>query len=293
MEGYQMQKYISRLTCLVAFGVALTGPLVSSIRPAEAQALDKIVSQKHIKIGWVPYAKLVYRDLETQKVKGAMVDILEAITKQMNIPSENIEYVETDWGNFGVGLASGKFDLSIAATFKTVARASAVSFTEPLFYLGNSALVRKDDDRFKNVKSVYDLDQPGVTIAVISGEQSDDFARRNFTKATIKSIKAADIGAAMLEVVSKRADVGLADAGNVAKFANSQPGTVDLFKSNPWNVQAIAWAVSPNDARLLTFINTAIDVLQSNGSLRQILNNPEYAETPIMVLSSSPQLIER
>ena len=288
-----MRNLLPRLACFTLSGLVCLSMLMSSTRVVEAQTRDKIISQKRLSVGWVAHSKLAYRDLATQKVQGTMVDVVEAIAKQMNIPNENIDYVETDWGNFAVGLAAGKFDLSIAATFKTVARASAVSFTDPLFYLGNSALVRKDDDRFKNVKSVYDLDQPGVTVAVIAGEQSDEFARRNFTKATVKSIKAADIGAAMLEVVAKRADVGLGDAGVVSKFAGTQPGTLDLFKSNPWNVQAIAWAVSPKDPRLLAFVNTAIEVLQSNGTMRHILSKPEYAETPFLVLTSSPQLIDR
>ena len=288
-----MRKFLPRLACLITTGLVCASTFISSATPVEAQALDKIISQKRISVGWVAHSKLSYRDLATQKVRGTMVDVIEAVAKQMNIPPENIDYVETDWGNFAVGLAAGKFDLSIAATFKTVARASAVSFTDPIFYLGNSALVRKDDDRFKNVKSVHDLDQPGVTVAVIAGEQSDEFARRNFTKATIKSIKAADIGAAMLEVVAKRADVGLGDAGIVAKFAGTQSSTLDLFRSDPWNVQAISWAVPPNDQRLLAFMNTAIEVLQSNGTIRHILRKPEYAETPFLVVTSSPQLIDR
>lgn len=288
-----MRKFLPRLAGFVASGLVCLSVFISSTPSAKAQALDKIVSQKRISVGWVAHSKLAYRDLATQKVRGTMVDVIEAIAKQMNIPSENIDYVETDWGNFGVGLAAGKFDISIAATFKTVARASAVSFTDPIFYLGNSALVRKDDERFKNIKSVYDLDQAGVTIAVIAGEQSEDFARRNFTKATVKSIKAADIGAAMLEVVAKRADVGLGDAGVVAKFAGTQSSTLDLFKSNPWNVQAIAWAVSPKDQRLLSFVNTAIEVLQANGTIQHILSKAEYAETPFLVVTSSPQLIQR
>lgn len=275
-------------TCALAIGASVF--LANEI---QAQTLEKINSQKKLTVGWVAHSRLAYRDLGTQKVRGTMIDMVEAIAKQMNIPSEKIEYVETDWGNFAVGLTAGKFDVSVAATFKTIARASAVSFTEPLFYLGNSALVRKDDDRFKLVKSIMDVDQPGVTIAVIAGEQSEDFARRNFTKATVKSIKAADIGAAMLEVVAKRADVGLGDAGVVSKYAATQPSTQDLFKANPWNVQAIAWAVQPNDVRFLNFMNTAISVLHASGTMRQILLKPEYNEIPFLVLNSSPQLIDR
>lgn len=287
-------RFLSKSAAAVLAAYALVvGASVSSSNVVQAQTLEKINSQKKLMVGWVAHSKLAYRDLATRKVRGTMIDMVEAIARQMNIPNENIEYVETDWGNFAVGLAAGKFDISVAATFKTIARASAISFTEPLFYLGNSALVRKDDDRFKSVKSITDIDQPGVTVAVIAGEQSEDFARRHFTKATVKSIKAADIGAAMLEVVAKRADVGLGDAGVVSKYAATQPSTVDLFKTNPWNVQAIAWAVQPNDVRFLNFVNTAISVLHAGGTMRQILMKPEYNEIPFLVLNSSPQLIAR
>ncbi len=260
---------------------------------AHAQTLEKLTSQKKLSIGWIPYQKLAYRDLNSQQVKGALVEIVTAITKQLNVPEGNVEFVETDWGNFGVGLSAGKFDLSIASTFQTIPRATAVAFTRPLFYLGNSALVRKDDDRFKDVKSVYDLDRPGITIAVIAGEQSEEFTRRNFTKATVKSIKASDISAAMLEVVAGRADVGLGDSGIVSKFAQIQPSTLDLFKTNPWNVQGISWAVQPNDTKFLNFLNTAIQVLQASGTLREILRKPEYADTPFLISEVSLQPINR
>ncbi len=287
---HNSSRVVSRFT---AWCLALSVCVTSFASLGHAQTFEKVVQQKKLSVGWIPYQKLAYRDLNTQQVRGALLDILNAITRQINIPDQNIEYVETDWGNFGVGLAAGKFDLSIASTFQTIPRAAAVTFTKPLFYLGNSALVRKDDARFASVKSVYDLDQPGITIAVIAGEQSEEFARHNFTKATLKSIKAADISAAMLEVVTNRADVALGDSGVVAKFAQTQPGTIDPFKSNPWNVQGISWAIQPGDARFLNFLNTAISVLQASGTMRQILSKPEYADTPSLLLTNSLQAIER
>jgi ABC-type amino acid transport substrate-binding protein len=132
-----------------------------------------------------------------------------------------------------------------------------------------------------------------VTVAVIAGEQSEEFVRRNFTRAKVKSIKAADISAAMMEVLSNRADVGFGDAGTVAKFAQAQPATVDIFRANPWNVQAISWAVRTSEPRLLGFLNNAIEVLESNGTLRQILIKPEYNEIPILTINANPTLIAR
>lgn len=245
--------------------------------------LSSILSEKKITVGYIPYDELTHRDLATGKIEGFFPEILEAIVTEAGIKPENITYVATDWANFAVGLQAKKYDLSIAGTFKTIPRATAAAFTRPIFYLGNSAVIRKGDTRFKGIKDVMQLDRPDLTIAVVSGEQSHGFVKSFFRKAKIKVIKSADLTTALLEVASKRADVALSDHYVVKSYVSKHPEMADLFAKNPWNIQPIAWAVRSDDQELLNFLNSAIDYLESTGKLKEIMAKQQYATVPFLV----------
>lgn len=278
---------------LAGAALGLAAALMMAASAASADALDRILKEQKITVGWIPYLSLTRRNLETNKVEGFMVEVLESIAKDLGIPKDNIEYVQTDWASFAVGLNGNKYDISIAPTFATIARSRAASFTKPLFYLGNSALARDGDKRFEDVKSVYDLDRPDVTIAVTQGEQSHEFVKRNFHKAKIKVVKSADITTTMLEVSSGRADLAMADAGVVHKFTLTHPGTMDVFAEHPWGVQPISWSVKPGEQRLLNFLNTSLSFLQSVGTLEEMMRKPDYEDVPFLVLPLHPRLVER
>lgn len=248
----------------------------------QADTLDKVLTEKKLTVGYIPYDELTYRDLETGKISGFFPDLIEAIAAGMGIKPEDISYEATDWANFAVGLQAGKYDLSISGTFSTIPRATAAAFTRPIFYLGNSAVIRKGDARFAGMTDVMELDRADLTIAVVSGEQSQEFVKRNFKNAKIKIVKSADLTTAMLEVTAKRADVAMSDHYVVKSFVAGHPETEDLFASHPWNIQPIAWAVRKEDQRLLNFMNTALEYMDSTGTMEKLMRAEKYRKVPFM-----------
>lgn len=137
--------------------------------------LDKVKNEKTIKVGYISYFDITFRDGNTGETKGFLVDVLHEALKDLNIPKENIEFIETDWANFGVWLEAGKYDLSIAGTFNTPIRAKIVNFSRPIFFLGNGAIVKKDDNRFHNIQ---DFNKEGIKVAVVQGEQGYEYAKK-------------------------------------------------------------------------------------------------------------------
>lgn len=249
---------------------------------ANADTLEQILEEREITVGYIPYDVLTYRDSDTGQIEGFFPDLLEKIAGQMNIPAENIEYVATSWSDFATGLQTKKYDFTIAGLFSTIPRATTASFTDPIFYLGNSAMVMEDDDRFDDVDSVMDLDKSEFTIAVVSGEQSHEFVQQNFENAQIEVVDASDLTAAMLQVTSGRADVGMSDHFVVQKFVSKQDGTEDLFANNPYNMKPITWAVRHEDQQLLTFLNNAIEYMASTGQLQEMMRDPQYEVVPFI-----------
>ncbi len=236
-----------------------------------AQALDRIVSDRKIKIGYIASPPSTIKDPNTGELSGFYVDAVRTIFKQINVEPQ---FVETTWGNFVAGLQSGQFDLCIAGTFATVPRATAVEFTHPISYLGYSAIVKKGDTRFH---SIADFNNPDITIALIQGGASVDYAREFFPKAKIVTLATGNLLAPFVEVSAGRADVGIEDSWQARRYSKEHPEVTDLFADHPYNVLPIAWTVKRGNEDLLAMMNTAIDWLMINNRFQTIA--AKYGET--------------
>lgn len=269
-----------------SFAVIVSFLALTLLNLSHADTLADIKGKGEISVGYIPYDELTYRDTDTGDIVGFFPSVLEKIVGEMGISPDKITYVATDWSNFTTGLQTGRYDLSIAGTFSTIPRASNAAFTDPLFYLGNSAMALEGDERFDNIEDVMDLDREEFTIAVVSGEQSHEFVKKAFKNAKIEVVRSADLTSALLQVMSRRADVALSDHFVVRKFVAAQEGAKDLFAGRPWNMQPISWAVRHEDQALLTFLNTALEYLASTGQLQEMMRDPAYKDVPFSRQSS-------
>jgi ABC-type amino acid transport substrate-binding protein len=226
-------------------------------------SLEKIKNRKELNVGYINYPPIVYKNMQTGRVEGIFAKAIEEICNEIDV---KVNYVEVTWANFTAGLQNKQFDLSIAPTFCTIQRAYSISFTTPLMYVGNSAVVKRNENRFKSLK---DLDIKGITIAVTQGEQGYEYAQKNIKNAEIKVLSQNDQNLAFTQVQTGRADVALGDAFAVAKFVEEHKEfVIDLFKSNPYNLTGVSWAVRSDDISFLNFMNTSIDVLETTGKLK-------------------------
>lgn len=200
---------------------------------------------------------------------------------------KSIEFIETDWQNFGLGLKQAKYDLSIAGTFKTDKRAEIVDFTEPLFYLGNGALVKQGDNRFQTID---DFDRADISIAVVIGEQGHEYAIKHLTRPTLKTLTGSDLSNACLEVQTGRADAALTDQYIIRRFIAENPGYKDALENNPYYVLPICWAVRKGDKNWLKLINSQITKLKESSWLNELQNYYPmitWAEAPSSATAST------
>ncbi|MBA4788720.1 MAG: transporter substrate-binding domain-containing protein [Rhizobiales bacterium] len=251
---------------LVLFGMLGALMVSAGAQPADAQVMDRILKDKTIKVGYIPSPPGTIKDPATGEVKGYYVDGLRYIFKTIGVEPV---LVETTWANFAAGLQSGQFDMSIAGTFATIQRAAAVEFTKPIHYLGYSAIVKKGDERFK---ALADFNKEGIKIAVVQGGAAQEYVKENFPNATIVALGTGNLTAPFVEVSAGRADVGVEDAWQARRYASVQPGVVDLFQENPYNLLPIAWTVKRGNQDLLNFLNTSIDFMLLTGRWERMAN---------------------
>ena len=244
-------------------GLGAIGVAALMARSAAAQGtggvMERIMSEKKFKIGFIPSPPSTIKDPASGELKGFGVDGMKFICGALNVEPV---FVETTWANFVSGLNSGQFDLSIAGTFATVLRAGAVQFTKPIWYLGYSAVAKKGDTRFTKPS---DLNKEGIRIALIQGGASVEYAKENWPKAEHVLLSTGNLTAPFVEVAAGRVDVGVEDAWQARRFSAAQPGVVDLFGKEPYNVLPINWAIKRGNQDLVEFMNVAIDFLMTTG----------------------------
>ncbi len=253
---------------LLAFGVTLvtiiflylTSCHSNSSQLNNKSTLAEISATRKLKVGY-----LIFPPTITKSPSGELVGHhVEAIKEIARLNNWNLEFIETDWVGFAAGLNSRRFDVSIAPTFITVPRALSVYFTRPLFFAGNSAIVRSNNDRFTSVESI---DQPEIVVAVTQGEAGDEYARANFKKVKITRYSG-DQSLAFQAVISGRADVALGDAYATSQFVKAHSKEVkDLFAKSPYNLTPVSWAVRRGDEELLNFLNSSLNTFDYQGYL--------------------------
>lgn len=226
---------------------------------------DEIKRSGRIVAGWAPYAPYASVNLDTKQPEGFYIDLFNRMASEAGL---EVTWVESTWSTMVADLEASKFQVFAAPVFETIPRAKEVAFTRPIDYFGLSAVVKPDDDRFKNP---MDFNREGVTIAVTQGEVGHEFAIRHLPKATLKVYKSGDISLALVDVIEGRAQVGICDSWTAKQFTANHPGKVkDLFGEHPFNPVGAGWFVRTGSADLLRFLDTSIDWLDTSGAIEQI-----------------------
>lgn len=258
-------------------GLVILSLIVSSVaffkQPAlfseKKDALDKIKETNTIQVCYISYPPFSIKNLKTGQMEGISIDIIENIAKKMGV---KVEYVETTWSNIVLDLKSERCQANISGIFPLIERASGgVIFTEAYGYMGNNGVVKKEDNRFS---SIDDLDQEGVTIAVVEGEQSHVYAQEHFKKAKLNVMSSADISLAFVEVSAGRADAGLSDGITTELYLKEHNDVKPLLKKD-FLTRGSTFALNEKDTKLLAFLDNAIEVMAVADELKEI-----YAKYP-------------
>lgn len=228
-------------------------------------SMDAIISSKNLRVGYIVFPPSVIKEPNADNPTGHMIDVARYIGAELGV---KVSFYEATWATFVAGLQAKQYDVVVAPLFATPSRAAAVAFTKPLYYLGMAVIARRGDSRFPLLN---ELNKSTVTIAVNQGGANQRFAKRYFPNAQLTELSTADISQVLSEVVAGRADAAIADTWSVSKFAAQNKDVVQvLFGGAPLDVTAISWAVRPEDTRLLQFLDTSIEYLQTSGKMKQV-----------------------
>ena len=205
---------------------------------------------------WQPWS---YHD-ESDTLVGYDVEVSRAIAEKLGVEPK---YVESDWDSLFAGLDAGRFDIVCNGVEVTEERAKTYDFTVPYGYIHTALAVRKDNE---DIKSFEDL--KGKTTA-------------NSLASTYMEL-AESYGATVQGIDTLEETIQLLTAGRIDATLNADVSFYDYLNVHPdadfklvaqtEDASHVAIPVRKGDdsASLLEAINTAIDELRADGTLKAL-----------------------
>ena len=191
----------------IAFATALFVAAGLAAAPAAHAEPDSLLQQIKdrgaIRVCEAAYPPYNVKNPKTSEWEGLDVDLAVELAKTLGV---KLEHVDVSFSTLIPSLATQKCDLSIAATYITPARAEQVLFTRPFAAETKTIFV----PQASTAKSYADIDKEGVTIATRAGTAEDDYAKRFFKHATIKTLTSDATQPHLLEVAAGRVDAAFA-----------------------------------------------------------------------------------
>ena len=234
-----------------AFSAASTG---AADQLAAIQTNGKLVVA--LEGAWQPWS---YHD-ESDTLVGYDVEVSRAIAEKLGVEPE---YVESDWDSLFAGLDAGRFDIVCNGVEVTDERAKTYDFTTPYGYIHTALAVRKDNE---DIKSFEDL--KGKTTA-------------NSLASTYMEL-AESYGATVQGIDTLEETIQLLTAGRIDATLNADVSFYDYLNVHPdadfklvaqtEDASHVAIPVRKGDdsASLLEAINTAIEELRADGTLKAL-----------------------
>ena len=264
--------FISMLSVMAAAGVltlsgcsnsstsTAAGSGASSAAGSSADQLAAIQASGKLIVAlegaWQPWS---YHD-ESDTLVGYDVEVSRAIAEKLGVEPE---YVESDWDSLFAGLDAGRFDMVCNGVEVTDERALTYDFTTPYGYIHTALAVRKDNDEiktFEDLKGKTTANSLASTYMELAESYGATVQGIDTLEETIQLLTAGRIDATL------NADVSFYD------YLNVHPDADFKLVAQTEDASHVAIPVRKGDdsASLLEAINTAIEELRADGTLKAL-----------------------
>ncbi len=174
-----------------------------------------------------------------------------------------------DWATIVEALTSGDVDVIASGMTITAARSQKVWFSVPYYFYTHYLVVRAGDNR-----SVDEILRGGVRVAVQTGSTADMLAERLIAEGyRVEKVGVESYPAALLAVVSGRADAGIFDSAFLMPYLRKNPSLAAQVRivGSLGPTKAYAIATRPGDKWLRDCINSALERLMESPEWRELL----------------------
>lgn len=250
-------------------------------------AFDNIMKTRTIKCAYALRPPMVTKDVNTQKMTGIGVDLMEEIGKRLNLKIDWAE--EVGFGTIVESIKTQRVDMGCGIYWSNSARAPHIAFTRPIYFETLYVYKRKDDPR--TVASFDELNDPKYSFSSIDGGTPIVLQKQLFPLSQQKTLpELADLADTFQDLVSKKVDFVIQPEITVVNFEKARPGLVTKLLETPVAYYPATMFLPIGDARLKSMIDTVLTEIEYDGTLKKILR--KYNVEKMMKRNPIPQDFE-
>jgi cyclohexadienyl dehydratase len=254
---------------LPVFSLALALLPLCGLAASVAQAQDKshltsILEANTLRVGTTgDFNPMSIRDPATNSFKGFEIDAANQLAKDLGV---KVEFVPTDWTTLVPGITANRYDVFMSGASMNVARIKTIAFTLPYLEAGTTPIF--DQKNAGKFKSWDDINQPGVTVAVILGTVFEDQAKLLLPKATLKSVQPP--ATSWQEVLAGRADAAITSSIDAQSIVARFPALAHLPGDQDKSKRPFGYIVAQGDFVWTNYLNNWITLKHSEGYFQSL-----------------------
>ncbi|WP_285008791.1 substrate-binding periplasmic protein [Pedobacter faecalis] len=218
-----------------------------------------MAQKKILKVGLDSAAPFpMHSDYNSEKFEGFEVDLMKAITEQLNI---EVVYEVSLWQTILEKLFKGELDLICSAVTVTESRLHILEFTNPYLHFRLCAVVNQEDE----IRSVNDL--RNKTIGIREATEAEKYVHTNFPSNN------------MVHAETNKELYRKLQAGKIDLLIDDSPIAGGFLQKNkrlkvgmylPETDSHYAIAMRKGDVQLKDEFNDALNLLRQNGTYQTI-----------------------
>ncbi len=248
------------------FAVVFTALLaVSSVQAqgSSSPTLKRISETQTLRVGMTGSQAPFNMKNRSGKVIGLDVDVARALALSMRV---KLEIVELPFSELLNALEDGKVDLVMSGMTATLQRNTRVPFVGPYYVSGTAILTTSE--KLSAAQTADEINSEDISIAVLKGSTSEEFAGALLNKAKIVPAKT---HADAVKMLSKgKVDAVIADAPTCALSALRNPDA-GFVVSEPLTLEPIGIAVAPGDPLLVNLVTNYTQALAATGGMEALI----------------------
>jgi polar amino acid transport system substrate-binding protein len=256
------QRRISMRKSPVAVFVVVMLSLLFAASVHAGPVLDRILKEKMLRVGTSGTQPPMTAVTKTGERIGMDIDIARTMAAAMGV---EVEFVPLPFGKLLPALESGSVDMVISGMTITPARNRSFAFVGPYLLSGKGILAKSA--RYLELQEAAGLNTSDVTISVLKGSTSQQFAEKLIPKAKLVPVDSYEEAIEMIK--NDVADVLIADYPFCALTAYRNRASGMISGEHPLTYEPIGIAM-PEDALLINWTQNFLSLLQGTGQLKAL-----------------------
>lgn len=235
---------------------------------------DKVIDKGEIRIGYILYPPLLYKDQATGKLSGVSYDLVEAAAAKLSLKTNWVE--EVGWGTAIEGLKTNRYDMLGTQMWPNSARAREAVFSMAPMNSVIYPYVKTGDTRFNG--NLAKLNNPQYTISALEGELATFIAKEDFPQAKVNTLpQLSSTAEVFLNILNNKADIAFVEPSTANDFIKSNPGKVQQVGTTAIRTLGNSFAFKRDENSMVSMWNVAIGELIADGTVAKTLAKYDVA----------------